>query len=128
VSCSQRKTPFEEQVQTNFADVTDVFEFDSSSMAYHDGPWAGWMRSRDTGDWYAFVVQFVVSDCVWHWILVRGSKDESHTKVIEQALAARSGPWVSIVEDRRGDRMDACRMQELDLSVARPVYTLAKNT
>lgn len=77
-----------------FGDMTARFSFSEETLEYHDGPLAGWIRDRQSGDWYAFECVVVLAGSVWHWLLRRTSGDGRPTDP-----ATRT--WISVIEDRR---------------------------
>jgi hypothetical protein len=82
-------------------DITDRFEFLSERLEHVDGPWEGLIRSRETGELFAFRCTQVIADHLWHWALV--PLHSADTPVAKAFDAAQRAPtdWLSIVEDRR---------------------------
>jgi hypothetical protein len=84
------------------------FTFECES--YHDSPIDGWLRCNQCGRWFAFESETIVRDLLWHWVLVPAERTVDAGEAI---AAARSGWWLSVVEDPRGgpERQWAVRIE-----------------
>jgi hypothetical protein len=112
--------------EQTFADLSELFEFEESTMDYYDGPLSGWMRSKQSGEWFAFDCQPIVWQMLWHWTLVAAAERIDVLDTLQTAAAQPTGSWLSVVEDRRPGASTACRMCEMDNAVARPVVSAAR--
>jgi hypothetical protein len=108
-----------------FADMTEVFQFDEQSLDYLDGPLSGWLLGKTDGTWYAFDCQPILPQLVWHWTLVAVAVRTDVLDVLEQAEKNQAGSWFSVVEDRRGPA-PSCRLVQIANVKAAPVVFSAR--
>jgi hypothetical protein len=105
-----------------FGDMAAEFEFDEEGMEYIDAPVTGLLRRKSDGAWFAFDCQTIIWGKLWHWTLVPlPGKVTDVVSALQDAGRARTGTWLSIVEDRRGSSASICRLVEIDASAVRPV-------
>src|SRR4051812_41608197 len=105
---------------TEFADLSEIFEFDANSLDYVDASLSGWLRHRMTGELFVFDCQPIIYNMLWPWTLVAATQKIDIVDALEEACRVDTGHWLSIVEDRRGS-VPKCRAVRVENAVARPV-------
>lgn len=108
-------------IERRFGDITEEFEFDEETLDYYDGPLSGWLRSKSTGEWFAFDCQPIINSQLWHWTLIPAQEKTNAGRVLREAATRSSGYWLSILEDGRGNRQSESRLVRIDNATARPV-------
>ena len=104
-----------------FGDMSEEFDFDEDSMDHVDGPLSGWLRRKRDGAWFVYECQPVIAGKLWHWTLVPApSKGPDPSMVLIAAADAKSGSWLSIIEDRRSSPTSCCRLVEIENRAAAP--------
>ena len=112
-------SPMTEQL---FEDMSDEFDFDEETMDYVDGPLSGWLRRKRDSAWFAFDCQPIIQRKLWHWTLVPApNKSPNVAHVLTEAAKAKSGFWMSIIEDRRLDHRKNCHLVTIENKAAAPV-------
>jgi len=93
-----------------FEDVTDAFDFLPDGLEYYDAPLAGFLKHKATGRLFAFECTAVVTQRVFHWVLVPvASAGGDASGLVRSHLTEAIGAWGSILEDRR-TRHGVCRL------------------
>lgn len=88
-----------------WGDITDGFTILDERLVYVDSPLEGFLRALDTSELFVFRCSNIVPDLVWHWFVLPAGSIESEVEAL--FAAARTNPpnrWMSIIEDRRGEK------------------------
>jgi hypothetical protein len=104
---------FEERPAMTLADITARFRFVEETLAYVDAPLEGFLVELASGERYAFRCQEVVAKTVWHWVLLPAG--EGNTSVDDVFTSAKANPpsrWLSVIEDRRGEKLEVVEMAD----------------
>lgn len=93
---------FPADLVSSWSDITDGFDILEDELMYYDAPLAGFLRSKTSGNTFAFECIEVLPACTWQWILVPSRHaDIKPQDVIEPCLADLTSKWMSIIEDLR---------------------------
>jgi hypothetical protein len=85
-----------------WADFDERFEICEEHLDYVDAPLQGFVRSRASGERYAFRRTMIIAHHLWHWVLLGSLQDGVSPEVaFDAALAAPPQYWISVIEDRR---------------------------
>lgn len=85
------------------ATLEDRFELLETGLVYVDAPLEGFVREKETAEFFAFRVTTIVADCLWHWTLVPVDTLSSPVRAAFTVTEELSPRWISIIEDRRGE-------------------------
>ena len=112
-----------------FGDFSEEFTFDEESLDYVDGPLSGWLRRKNDGAWFAFTCRPIVSERLWHWVLVPNPEARGDPEEVIAAMARKKvGQWLSVVEDRRASAASVCRLVSLDCADVQPPVARSSST
>jgi hypothetical protein len=93
------------------------FEIEDQGLVYYDAPLLGWMRSKQTGERFAFNCLCILPGMLWHWVLVPAGDEADAETALSTVDAERCPEWLSVIEDRRSGvvRSSAVRIRSAQL-------------